>query len=139
MPTQVGFEAPARFILRSWGEVTADDVLGAYDTILTDPRLGPGTTTLGLSLEVTSAPDAIDLQSLAAALVQLKHKGVVAMANVTAPGAIYGAAKIFSVFAAKHSVRVEVFTDEAEARRYLDASAPGATTVSSRGSAGTTA
>ena len=121
MPCQVRFEAPARFVIRSWGDVSATDVQDAFSAILTDPRLVSGTTILGIATDVGSVPDAIDLQTLAAVVVELRDKGVVAFANVSSLGTVYGAAEIFSAFATRNSIRIRNFTDETEARRYLDA------------------
>lgn len=120
MPITVSFEEPSRFILEGTGRITGAESVRALQEVLHDPRFRPGATLLSITHDVTGAPPTDELRDVVVAAAALKRGGMSALVIVTAPGFVYGVARMFASLADLAGVQVEVFQDVTEARERLD-------------------
>lgn len=120
MPISVSFEAPTRFILEGTGRITGAESVRALQEVLRHPRFGPGATLLSVTHDVTGAPPTDELRDIVIAANELRKAGMSALIIVTAPGYVYGVARMFASLADLAGVQVEVFQDLCEARKRFD-------------------
>ena len=120
MPISVSFEEPGRFILEGTGKITGADSVRALREVLNDPRFREGMPLFAVTHDVTGAPATDELRDIVVVASALKKGGMSAMLIVTAPGFVYGVARMFASLAELAGVPVEVFQDESEARERLE-------------------
>ena len=120
MPVTVAFEEPSRFILEGTGKITGAESVCALQEVLNHPRFSEGTTLFAVTHDVTGAPPSDELRDIVVAAAALKKAGMSALIIVTAPGFVYGVARMFASLADLAGVRVEVFQDVCEARQRVD-------------------
>lgn len=120
MPVSVSFETPARFILEGTGRITGAESVRALHEVLRHPGFGPGATLLAVAHDVTGAPPTDELRDIVIAANELRKAGMSALIIVTAPGYVYGVARMFASLADLAGVQVEVSQDLCEARTRFD-------------------
>ena len=116
MPVTMSFQEPSTFVLRGSGVVTYMEIIDALAKIGADARFGPGSQLLGDGRVAQSAPDAMEIRMLATTVADLHQRGLGRVAVVAERSSVYGASRMFSVFAGMLGVEVSVFRrlDEAE-------------------------
>lgn len=119
VPVSVSFEPPAQFVVRSAGDVTESEVMGAISEMLGHPAMSGRTTALVITKDVTSAPSGSELRAIAVATKQLVDRGVTAIAFVTDSAFVYGVARMFAAYAELADIRTRVFLDLGDAREWL--------------------
>jgi hypothetical protein len=119
MPVTVSVQEPTRFEVEATGKITGAECFRTLETILHDPHFARGATVLVVAHDITGAPAADELRSLATAMIPLKKGGLVGFAIVTQPGFVYGVARMFSALTELVGVSVDVFQDECEAHARL--------------------
>lgn len=117
MPITIAFEEPSRFILQGTGDITGAESVRALKEVMNHPRFRPGTTLCAITHDVTEAPPTDELREIVVVAVALRKAGMSALLISTAPGFVYGVARMFASLADIAGVPVEVFNDETEARR----------------------
>lgn len=120
MPITVSFEEPSRFILEGTGKITGAESVRALQEVLADARFRKGSTLFAVTHDVTGAPPTEELRDIVIAAAALKKAGMTALVIVTAPGFVYGVARMFASLADLAGVQVEVFQDIDEARQRVD-------------------
>jgi hypothetical protein len=115
----LAFAEPSTFVVYASGRVTYDEAISVLGELLADPRLGENVGVVVDAREVTGAPATHELRALAWELRALRSAGVPALAIVTSSTFVYGVARMFSVFAERSAVDVQVFREMDEAERWL--------------------
>lgn len=117
---QISFEEPNRFVVHATGSVSGREALATVRKVRDDRRLGAGSTILVVAHDVTAAPAADELRDIALETRELAERGAVGIAVASKRPFMYGVARMFGSLAAAVSVQASAFTEEADARRWLD-------------------
>jgi hypothetical protein len=115
----LAFAEPSTFVVNASGRVTYEETTDVLAQLLADPRLGPNIGILVDAREVTGAPATHELRLVARELRALHAAGVAGLAIVTSSTFVYGVARMFSVFAERSGIDVQVFRTMDEAERWL--------------------
>ena len=108
------------FVVHASGHVTFQELKQILDEILADARLRAGARVLVDGRFIGDAPCTEDLRDVARKLKPLVDRGIGPIAIVTARPAVYGIARMFSVFAEAMRANVAPFKSLDEASGWLD-------------------
>jgi hypothetical protein len=120
MPARLSFQEPKTFVVHAFGHVTFQELKQIFDEIVAHPRLTRGARVLVDGRFIGDAPCTEDLRTIARELKPLVDRGVGPIAIVTARPAVYGIARMFSVFAEAMCANVSPFKSLEEARTWLE-------------------
>lgn len=120
MPARLSFQEPITFVVHLQGRVTLQELKKIFDEMLAHPRLRAGARVLVDGRFIGDAPCTDDLRTIARDLRPLVDRGLGPIAIVTSRPAVYGIARMFSVFAEAMRAHVSPFKSLEDARIWLE-------------------
>ena len=120
MPARLSFQEPMTFVVHALGHVTFEEMKKILDDVLAHERFSAGARVLVDARFVDQAPDSEDLRTIARDLKPLVDRGLGPIAIVTARPAVYGVARMFSVFAEPTRANIAPFQSLEDARVWLE-------------------
>ena len=124
MAVVVAFAKPSTILVHAGGEVTYEECQRAFDQMLGNPLLAPGTRMLVDARTVDAAPTTSELRAIARDMKPVVDRGLSYMAIVTDRPFVYGVVRMFAVFAEVFAVQVNAFRTMDEGQRWLDERRP---------------
>jgi hypothetical protein len=119
VPLKVEFNQPSRFTIRASGGVTLREIVDMYAVLLAHPGLSVGSDAMVDARAVEGVPTMKELRMAASELEPILHRGLGAICVVTSQPLVYGAARMFSVFAEAFGANVGAAHSEDDAQRWL--------------------
>ena len=120
MPLTYSISEPENLILvRPTGTVTSPEVLEFIEELLSDPALKPGMKILSDHTEVKRVMPGTELREIAVRARQLMDRGIARIALVAPNDFLYGIGRMFVSYSEFTNVKVEVFREKEDARRWL--------------------